>query len=68
MEWTPEQKWFACGGTGALANGREPGLLMELHQFKLGYHYFTMILQSSVGTLEAHSEAGVYLASFCVPN
>ena len=30
--------------------------------------YFTIILQSSVGTLEGHSEVGVYLASFCVPN
>ena len=28
----------------------------------------TIILQSSVGTLEGHSEVGVYLASFCVPN
>ena len=26
--------------------------------------YFTFILQSSVGTLEGHSEVGVYLASF----
>ena len=29
---------------------------MELHQFKLGYNDFTMILQSSVGTLDADSE------------
>ena len=41
---------------------------MELHQFKSCHNYFTIILQSSVGTLEPHSEVGVYLASFCVPN
>jgi len=41
---------------------------MELHQFKSVCNYFTIILQSSVGTLEGHSEVGVYLASFCVPN
>jgi hypothetical protein len=35
---------------------------------QLFYNYFTIILQSSVGTLEGHSEVGVYLASFCVPN
>ena len=34
----------------------------------VGPNYFTIILQSSVGTLEGHSEVGVYLASFCVPN
>jgi hypothetical protein len=34
-------------------------------------NYFTTHLHSilsSVGTLEAHSEVGVYLASFRVPN
>jgi len=31
-------------------------------------NYFTIILQSSVGTPEGHSEVGVYLASFRVPN
>ena len=30
--------------------------------------YFTLILQSNMGTLEAHSGVGVYLASFVVPN
>ena len=29
---------------------------MELHQFKSCHNYFTIILQSSVGTLEPHSE------------
>ena len=30
---------------------------MELHQLKSGYNYFTIILYSSVGTPEGHSEA-----------
>jgi len=34
----------------------------------VGPIYFTIILQSSVGTPEGHSEVGVYLASFRVPN
>ena len=34
----------------------------------VGPNSFTILLQSSVGTLEAHSEVGVYLASFRVPN
>ena len=42
--------------------------MMELCLFKSLYNYFTIILQSSVGTLEGHSEVGVYLASFRVPN
>ena len=41
---------------------------MERCLFKSLYNYFTSILQSSVGTLEGHSEVGVYLASFRVPN
>ena len=41
---------------------------MELCRPKSVDKYFTSILQSSVGTLEGHSEVGVYLASFCVPN
>ena len=41
---------------------------MELGLFKSLYNYFTIILQSSVGTLGPHSEVGVYLASFRVPN
>ena len=41
---------------------------MELCRPKSVDNYFTCILQSSVGTLEGHSEVGVYLASFCVPN
>jgi hypothetical protein len=31
-------------------------------------NYVTILLQSSVGTLKPHSEVGVYLASFRVPN
>ena len=51
-----------------LHSGREQGVLVELHQLKSCYNYFTIILQSSVGTPEGHSEVGAYLASFCVPN
>ena len=39
-----------------------------LNEARVGQNQFTFILQSSVGTLEAHSEVGAYLASFCVPN
>ena len=37
---------------------------MELQLVKSCHNYFTIILQSSVGTPEGHSEVGVYLASF----
>ena len=37
---------------------------MGLCLFKSLYNYFTIILQSSVGTPGGHSEVGVYLASF----
>ena len=37
--------------------GREQGVIVELHQLKSCYHYFAIILQSSVGTLEGHSES-----------
>ena len=49
---------------------------LELSYFQQGHSvlrctlrfYFTLILQSNLGTLEAHSGVGVYLASFVVPN
>ena len=47
---------------------RGPVCLSMLSEARVGPNYFTIILQSSVGTLEGHSEVGVYLASFCVPN
>ena len=46
-----------------LHSSREQGVLVELHQLKSCYHYVTIILQSSVGTPEGHSEVGVYLDS-----
>ena len=52
----------------SLHSGREQGVMVELHQLKSRNNYFTIILQSSVETPEGHSEVGVYLASFCVPN
>ena len=56
------------GGACALHKGDESAVLMELCGINAGQFYFTIILQSSVGTLEPHSQVGVYLASFCVPN
>ena len=45
-----------------------PVCLSMLGLARVGPNHFTTILQSSVGTPEGHSEVGVYLASFCVPN
>jgi hypothetical protein len=59
-----EEKWFASGGTyrSTVVENRECGWSC------ISSNCVTIILQSSVGTLEGHSEVGVYLASFCVPN
>ena len=47
---------------------RGPVCLSMLDLARVDPNYVTIILQSSVGTLEGHSEVGVYLVSFCVPN
>ena len=39
---------------------------MELCLFKSLYNYFTIILQSSVGTLEGHSEGSDHVYRLCV--
>jgi hypothetical protein len=51
-----------------LRTGSVDGAVSVQLTLQLFYNYFTMILQSSAGTLEGHSEVGVYLASFHVPN